>query len=467
MKRKYRKACMVIVEKTKVNQLLLQGDKYILQYLESLGKLPDDFETSIFFDLLRNPNDKVRVATIKNIGKLANLDFLNDLFGIALNDKNTMARREATSSIGRMRNEKIIPCLIEILDDEDPKVVMQAIRGLLNFKENTLVQTALKEIALHPNEEISYILEKEFITGSQKKILKSNHVESPDFLKNAVIHSDVLDAIRLIPSDSIHLTFTSPPYYNARDYAIYNSYSEYLDFLKDVFQELHRITKEGRFFLLNTAPVIVPRLGRNFSSKRYPIPYDLHSALTEMGWEYIDDIVWLKPEASVKNRNGGFFQHRKPLAYKPNTITECVMVYRKKTTKLLDWNIKQYPQDIIEKSKVLEEYETSNVWKIDPTFDRTHSAVFPIELCNRVIKFYSYWGDLVFDPFGGSGTVGEAAKNLNRYFLLTEKEDLYIERIKERVLKNSLLDTRIPQFLSLNDLQIKAKEYHHANSSSD
>jgi hypothetical protein len=144
-----------------------------------------------------------------------------------------------------MRNEKIIPCLIEILDDEDPKVVMQAIRGLLNFKENTLVQTALKEIALHPNEEISYILEKEFITGSQKKILKSNHVESPDFLKNAVIHSDVLDAIRLIPSDSIHLTFTSPPYYNARDYAIYNSYSEYLDFLKDVFNGKKRLLKKN------------------------------------------------------------------------------------------------------------------------------------------------------------------------------------------------------------------------------
>ena len=49
-----------------------------------------------------------------------------------------------------------------------------------------------------------------------------------------------------------------------------------------------------------------------------------------MGWEYIDDIIWLKPEASVKNRVGGFQQHRKPLGYKPNTVTEMIMVYRKK-----------------------------------------------------------------------------------------------------------------------------------------
>lgn len=60
-----------------------------------------------------------------------------------------------------------------------------------------------------------------------------------------------------------------------------------------------------------------------------------------MGWEFIDDIVWEKPEYSVKNRIGGFQQHRKPLAYKPNSVTEYLMVYRKQTDKLIDWNIHQ------------------------------------------------------------------------------------------------------------------------------
>ena len=94
--------------------------------------------------------------------------------------------------------------------------------------------------------------------------------------------------------------------------------------------QIHRATKTGRFFVLNTSPVIVPRISRQHSSRRYPIPFDIHPLLIKMGWEFIDDIVWEKPEASVKNRNGGFFQHRKPLAYKPNTCTEYLMVYRKK-----------------------------------------------------------------------------------------------------------------------------------------
>src|SRR3546814_17843188 len=93
--------------------------------------------------------------------------------------------------------------------------------------------------------------------------------------------------------------------------------------------------------IINTSPISVPRGSRQHASKRYPIPFDLHSVVVKEGWEYIDDIIWLKPEASVKNRVGGFMQHRKPLGYKPNTITEMLMVYRKKTTKLLDWNIKR------------------------------------------------------------------------------------------------------------------------------
>src|SRR5690606_9462952 len=131
---------------------------------------------------------------------------------------------------------------------------------------------------------------------------------------------------------------TSPPYYNARDYSFYNSYEEYLEFLRDVFKEVHRLTKNGRFLIVNSSPVIVPRVSRAHSSKRYPIPFDLNKILTDDGWEFIDDIVWQKPEYSVKNRIGGFMQNRKPLSYKPNCVTEYVMVYRKKTTDLIDWN---------------------------------------------------------------------------------------------------------------------------------
>jgi DNA modification methylase len=243
----------------------------------------------------------------------------------------------------------------------------------------------------------------------------------------------VQDIVKYVPDESIHLTFTSPPYYNARDYSIYQSYDNYLAFLEKVFTEVYRITKEGRFFVLNTSPIIIPRVSRQHSSRRYPIPYDIHPLLVKMGWEFIDDIVWVKTEASVKNRNAGFLQHRKPLAYKPNARTEMVMVYRKKTDKLIDWNIKQYDWKTVKNSKIIGDYETSNVWDIDPVFDKTHSAVFPLELCNRVIKFYSYRGDLVFDPFAGSGTVAKAALSLGRKFFLTEKDKKYFLRIQENI----------------------------------
>ncbi|MDR0391238.1 MAG: hypothetical protein LBH59_04990, partial [Planctomycetaceae bacterium] len=184
------------------------------------------------------------------------------------------------------------------------------------------------------------------------------------------------------------------------------------------------------------------------SSKRYPIPFDLHSYLVKNGWEFIDDIVWLKPEASVKNRIGGFMQHRKPLGYKPNSITEYLMVYRKTTEKLLDWNMRSYDSKIIDASKVDDEYETTNVWKIDPTFNKIHTAVFPVELCKRVIQYYSYKGDLIFDPFAGSGTVGRTAKSLDRLFFLTEKEVEYFDYMKSKTKENIFKENKI-KFLSL------------------
>jgi len=101
---------------------------------------------------------------------------------------------------------------------------------------------------------------------------------------------------------------------------------------------------------------------------------------------------------------------------------------------------------------VLDKYETTNIWRIDPTFDRVHSAVFPIELCNRVVRFYSFVGDLIFDPFAGSGTLGRAAANLDRNFFLTEKEAKYINRIKEELYKDDNLfssKNNQPRFLDI------------------
>jgi len=317
--------------------------------------------------------------------------------------------------------------------------VLQALRGLLKFKKKEKrIQTAIENLRNHPNEMVKEIVERERLFEMDTKTSRVFQTESPDFMKNLIVQGDVLSVLKKAPAESVHLTFTSPPYYNARDYSIYPSYAEYLGFLQKVFKQVHRITKAGRFFVLNTSPIIIPRPERQHSSRRYAIPFDIHPLLLKMGWEFIDDIVWEKPEASVKNRNGGFFQHRKPLAYKPNCRTEYLMVYRKKTPRLIDWNIRQYEPGRLRKSLVQGDYETSNVWNIDPTWDRSHSAVFPARLCQRVIQYYSFVDDLVFDPFGGSGTLGHAAGGLGRYFFMTELASEYIARMRERFSEKDL-----------------------------
>lgn len=415
--------------------------------LENLGQLPKTFDGSFLMGLTTHKSVDVRLLAVKNMGKLTDESHLQLLSYISKHDNDTTVRREAISSIGRMRSDAGKPFLVEALKDEDPKVVCQAIRGLLVFKGNG-VDEELKKLINHPNEMVRTVIYKEFFS-EQKSRTKQPHTQSYDYLKNVVVNADTIETMGLLEDESIHLTFTSPPYYNARDYSIYPSYKAYLDFLADVFKEVHRITKEGRFLIVNTSPIIIPRISRAHSSKRYPIPFDIHPYLIEMGWEFIDDIVWQKPEASVKNRIGGFMQHRKPLGYKPNSVTEYLMVYRKSTERLLDWNIREYDYKTVEESKVAEGYETTNVWKIDPCFDKVHSAVFPAELCKRVIQYYSFKGDLIFDPFGGSGTVGRTAKSLERFFFLTEKDPTYFEYMISKK-SNEVFDTFETKFLTLD-----------------
>ncbi len=423
----------------------------ILEFLESFGRLSDDSDEELFLDLAKNESEKIRTLALKNLAKLEKVSLLSFFFGVFQNDSSTSVKREAVSAMGRMRNRNTIPYLLTALKSDDPKITLQAMRGLLVFKNDKEILSQLYRLKNHQNEMIREVIEKEinFLEPESEQ----NHTKSPDFMKNVAVNGDVLETLKHIPNQSIHLTFTSPPYYNARDYSIYLSYEVYLEFLRKVFEETHRITKEGRFLVINTSPVIMPRVSRSHSSKRYPIPFDLNSIVTKMGWEFIDDIVWEKPEACVKNRNGGFQQHRKPLGYKPNARTEYVMVYRKKTDKLIDWNMRQYPYHTTQKSKVQESFETSNLWKIDPSFDKTHSAVFPIELCRRVVKFYSFVGDLIFDPFAGSGTLGQAAYELQRFFFLTEIDKGYHGRIKERLSNKNIFDDteKSPSFVAFNE----------------
>ncbi len=187
-----------------------------------------------------------------------------------------------------------------------------------------------------------------------------------------------------------------------------------------------RVLEDGRFIIINVSPVITKRPGREFESVRYPIHFDFHSILQQTGFYFVDEIIWIKPESSVKDRVGGYRQTRKPLSYKPNCITESLMVYRKTAPFLLDENIKQYDFVPSEEEKN-EPFDTSNCWYIAPKSNRNHPAVFPEELCRKVLKYYSYAGDVVLDPFAGSGTFGKVAQKMERIPVLCELNEQYVK----------------------------------------
>jgi DNA modification methylase len=113
-------------------------------------------------------------------------------------------------------------------------------------------------------------------------------------------------------------------------------------------------------------------------------------------------------------------------------VTEYVLVYRKHTPKLIDWNIRAHPdQELVEASRIGDDYERTNVWRIKPVHDPRHPAIFPAELAEKVITYYSFKGDVVLDPFAGIGTVGKAASKLGRRFVLIEQNPRYVAIMRE------------------------------------
>lgn len=355
-----------------------------------------------------------------------NLNFLIKIF--YENTHNIEFQREIVSSIGRQKNNDVIYDFLkkEIFNKHYMEVIYQMFRTLLykSAEDKRFEVLRNKSLEYYKNE----VMQKMFKYYEFKHKNKNRkEILNKQITKPTLLIGDNCETLQKIDNNQIQLIFTSPPYYNARLYSDYINYADYLKKMKNTLVNCHRVLEDGRFIIINVSPVITKRAGREFESIRYPIHFDFHKILLESGFYFVDEIIWIKPEYCVPNRNAGYLQTKKPLSYKPNCITESIMVYRKDSPFLLDENIKKYDKKIHNDDNM----DSTNCWHISPSSSKDHPAVFPTELCHKILKYYSFEGDIVCDTFAGSGTFGKVAKSMGRIPILCEQNIEYAKKIKQ------------------------------------
>lgn len=243
---------------------------------------------------------------------------------------------------------------------------------------------------------------------------------------NQIFNEDCLDTMSRMGEGTIDLIVTSPPYLNAREYSQYDSLEDYMNTMREIFSSAFRVLKESRFLCVNISPVIVPREKRSSESKRIPLPMYLTVALSEIGFQFMEDIIWEKPEGAAFNRGGrSFSMHRRPLTYKPTIVTEYILVFKKPAPR----NIEHYTKE----GSQIGHYERTNVWRMNPETNSLHTAPFPEALPAKLICYYSYEGDLVYDPFLGSGTTAKMAKQNKRKYVGSEINEDYFKLAQKRL----------------------------------
>ncbi len=250
---------------------------------------------------------------------------------------------------------------------------------------------------------------------------------------NKIYNEDCAETIKKFEDGSIHLVLTSPPYFNAKDYSSYDSVKDYMEIMEGIFSTILPKIKKSRMCVVNISPVLIPRKNRSGQSYRIPLPFYFVPMMEKIGYEFLEDIIWEKPDGSAKNRNGGFYRHRKPVAYKPNIVTESTLVFKRPAPFLIDKVVRSYSGDVLSESLVGNGYERTNVWKINPETKSKHPAPFPEELAEKVIRYYSYIGDTIYDPFFGSGTTGVVSERLKRNWVGSEIHKEYCEIAKKRI----------------------------------
>ncbi len=259
-----------------------------------------------------------------------------------------------------------------------------------------------------------------------RKIYDNQAGELDDSVEG-VIDDEVMDTVQcvdsrdmsMLPDESVHLMVTSPPYNVGKEYDEDLDMDEYRGLLKAVFREVYRKLVVG-----GRACVNVANLGRR--------PYiPLHSFIIEdmldLGFLMRGEIIWQKAaSAGASTAWGSWMSASNPTL---RDVHEYILVFSKSSMR----REKEGRKSTIARDEFLE--YTKSVWSFPTESAKRvgHPAPFPEELPYRLIQLYTFEGDVVLDPFCGSGTTCIAALKTNRHYVGFDINEEYVNLAKDRI----------------------------------
>jgi len=276
------------------------------------------------------------------------------------------------------------------------------------------------------------------ISDEEKKVLKKKqeqenlkkYRESGIFgdTEHRIINGDARK-MKKIKDEEISLIVTSPPYYNAKEYSQWKNMDAYLQDVQDVLKECYRVLKPGRRLCLNISDI--PEKGDS-GVRWLPLGPLLLNEAQKAGFELSDRIFWFK--TPLKGFNYG------SLPYPPSPLIcdsiEYIYVLRKPGKGKYD-HLSREQKDA---SKLIrDEYAeyTKQIWSIRRVRLKDnvdgHIAPFPDEIPHRCVSLYSFVGENVLDPYGGSGTTTKAAALLKRNSYMYEINKKFVALAKKRL----------------------------------
>ena len=244
---------------------------------------------------------------------------------------------------------------------------------------------------------------------------------------NRIYNQDCLKTMAKMPDNFIDLVVTSPPYNVGKEYDSSSDsldYDNYIEWCKLWLAELARTLKPSGRLCLNIPFDI--KVGK----RHHPLLTDLVLLAQFVNLDYKLTITWDKSTTHGRMAWGSWKSASAPHLINPQEL--IVVLYKDQWAKLAKGE-----SDISAKEFTA---WTFAVWKLGKAYSKTtkHPAPFPEALPMRCIKMFSYVGDLVYDPFMGSGTTAKVARLLDRRYLGSEISREYCRVAKQRLSQQSL-----------------------------